>query len=277
MTDWLINGKPSTLVSIEDRGLRYADGLFETIAVRDGRARFLSYHLERLAEGCRRLSLPGSAGPLVQREIEQLVCRHTSATGKIIITRGAGPRGYTPPEHPEITRIIGVENAPEPARNRHRDGIAVRTCRTPVGVNPATAGLKTLGRLDQVLARSEWHDPAVPEGLMASPDGRIISGTMTNLFIVAGGRLRTPALTDCGIRGVMRRVVLEEAAQSNIECAEVSIYAEDLARASEMFLTNSLIGIWPIVKLENQSFAVGPLTRRLMARLAARGVRECRI
>lgn len=276
MTDWLINGKPGTQVSIEDRGLRYADGLFETIAVRGGHARFLGYHLDRLAEGCRRLSLPGLAVPLVQRELAQLTHGHRSATGKIIITRGVGTRGYAPPEHTEITRIIGVEDAPASTSSQHRYGIAVRTCQTPVGVNPATAGLKTLGRLEQVLARSEWRDPSVPEGLMAAPDGRIISGTMTNLFIVVGGRLLTPALTDCGIRGVMRRVVMEEAAQSSIECAELAIYAEDLARASEMFLTNSLVGVWPVVKLEKQRFTVGALTRRLMARLAARGVQECR-
>jgi 4-amino-4-deoxychorismate lyase len=142
-------------------------------------------------------------------------------------------------------------------------------------VNPATAGLKSLGRLDQVLARAEWTQQEVTEGLMTSTEGRLIGGTASNVFLVAGDRLLTPSVGRAGIAGVMRRVVLESARKAGVAVSIADLPPSALAGAAEIFLTNALTGIRPVHRLDAQSWRTGPVTRLLQSILAAAGVTEC--
>nr|MDJ0929200.1 aminotransferase class IV [Gammaproteobacteria bacterium] len=141
--------------------------------------------------------------------------------------------------------------------------------------SPRLAGLKTLNRLEQVMARAEWQNAGIVEGLMATPAGEFVCGTMSNLFLVLNGALLTPRLTNCGVRGIMRRVVLERAAAIDITVTEATITQATLESADEMFLTNSLIGIWPVREYAGRVYSPGAVTRQLMAALAAVGVEEC--
>lgn len=260
-----------------DRGLTYGDGLFETIAVRSGRARFIDYHLQRLAHGCQRLSIPIPKGDTLRAEVGALATGCKYGTIKILLTRGIGKRGYAPPAHPECTRIVGLIGDEPSPDSCWKDGIQMKFCETRIGVDPNVAGIKTLGRLDQVLARSELADSNCAEGVMCTEDQQVICGTMSNIFHVREDRLTTPALTRCGISGVMRRVVMEQATRVGIDCREAAVARDDLSEASELFVTNSRIGIWPVVCLEAARYDVGPLTRRLMAALADIGVAECSV
>jgi 4-amino-4-deoxychorismate lyase len=137
-----------------------------------------------------------------------------------------------------------------------------------LGENPALAGLKHCNRLEQVLARREWTDPDISEALLFSSSDRLVSGTMSNVFIVDGSRLRTPRVDLCGVAGVMRRVVLREAANAGIPVGEEVLSAEDLRSADELFLTNARIGIWPVRALDGRMISPGPLTRRLQQLIA---------
>jgi 4-amino-4-deoxychorismate lyase len=276
MDKWLINGVPGESISIMDRGLTYGDGLFETISVRDGCPRFLEYHLQRLAGSCRRLSIPVPKEETLRADIDSLATASESGTIKILVTRGTGARGYSTPAHPVPTRIVGLIPEEPSTGDEWRAGIKMMFCETRIGIDPDIAGMKTLGRLDQVLARSELTGSVFQEGLMCTEDRQVICGTMSNLFKVMNGRLTTPELTRCGISGVMRRVVMERASDAGIECGEVAIEPDGLLRADEIFMTNSRIGIWPVVQVESSRFEIGPITRRLMAILADIGVTECR-
>jgi len=258
-----------------DRGLQYGDGLFETIAVRNGSLRFLDYHLDRLNDGCRRLAIPFPTGATIENEVRNLSADCRFGTAKILLTRGIGKRGYAPPDNPIPNRLIGLLEGVRPSRAPYEKGVAVRFCDTNISANPTLAGIKSLGRLDQVLARCEWTDATISDGLMSTQDGKVICGTMTNLFFVTGGELCTPDLLQCGIRGVMRRVVMEQARMLGMDCREKDVAREDLYAATEIFLTNSLVGIWPVVRLEATDYQIGPCTRRLMAGLAGLGVTEC--
>jgi 4-amino-4-deoxychorismate lyase len=139
-----------------------------------------------------------------------------------------------------------------------------------LGCNPALAGIKHLNRLEQVLARAERSDSHA-EGLMCSTDGRVVEGTMSNLFAVVDGVLMTPDVSRCGVAGVVRGLILERAGGCHIG----EIHASELKRASEVFLTNSLIGIWPVTAIEwapggdtAGRYAAGPITRQLQQRIA---------
>jgi len=141
-----------------------------------------------------------------------------------------------------------------------------------LGENPALAGIKHLNRLEQVLARAESMDvhsagEPVAESLLFSSSGRLVSGTMTNVFIVRDSQLHTPRVDLCGVAGVMRRVVLSEATHAGIAAEESILRTEDLLKAEEIFLTNARIGIWPVRVLESRVLSPGPVTRRLQQHL----------
>lgn len=234
-----INGIAGGHVDYRDRGLQYGDGLFETMRVRGGRIRLLDYHLERLSNGCRRMSI--GKPPSLRRELELRAGPHTDAVLKLILTRGPGARGYRPSGRERCTRILSLSAPPRVAASQSPQ--RVRICATPAGSNPALAGLKTLNRLDSVLARSEWNDDRIWEGLMRDVDGHLVCGTMSNLFLRRGSSLTTPMLDRCGIAGVMRRWVFEQGASLRLQVREGRLAVEDLDEAAEVFMTNAVAGI----------------------------------
>ncbi len=259
-----VNGVPDREVSPFDRALHFGDGLFETVACRKGRARFLSLHLERLQLGCARLQIDVGDLDEVRAELRELAAGVDSALIKVLLTRGTAlARGYGVTGREKATRITFRHAWPQDTPALAREGIRVRTAAMRLGENPALAGLKHCNRLEQVLARQEWTDPAIAEGLLFSTSGALVSGTMSNVFIVDGSRVRTPRIDRCGVAGVMRRVVLREAARAGIEITEDVLNADDLRKCDEIFLTNARIGIWPVRVLDDRALAPGPLTQRL--------------
>lgn len=261
---WLIDGRRSTRVPIGDRGLQYGDGLFETMAVLDGRIRHLPLHLARLSEGCERLGLPRRVLAPLRDELVALAARQrNNAVIKLIVTRGEGPRGYAPPARPQPRRMLGVFAWPSWPQSHYTRGVAVRVCDTRLGSNPQLAGIKHLNRLEQVLARREWSGARWQEGLMMNAHNQVICGTMSNVFAVQGACLLTPSVAMSGVAGVMRAAVRRQAAALGISCEEGELDLDSLAGADELFLTNALIGIWPVRRLGEHRLAVGPVTRRL--------------
>jgi 4-amino-4-deoxychorismate lyase len=243
--------------------VHFGDGLFETIACRRGRPRFLTLHLERLQLGCRRLGI--DAGPDdIGAEVRALAGEVDNAIVKLVLTRGtAVARGYRVTGREMATRITFRYPWPQETQTESQDGVQVRTATLRLGENPALAGLKHCNRLEQVLARREWTDPAIAEALLFSSSDKLVSGTMSNVFIVDGSGLRTPRMDRCGVAGVMRRVVLTEATRVGIPVSEAILDAEDLRKADEIFLTNARMGIWPVCVLDGRPLRTGPITRRL--------------
>ncbi|RPI62855.1 MAG: aminodeoxychorismate lyase [Lysobacterales bacterium] len=261
-----MNGK-SNGVDPADRGLAYGDGLFETMAASDGHIRWLDLHLDRLEEGCRRLEIPAPSRSLLAHEIDAHCPRKGRAVVKLIVTRGPGARGYLPPEPATPTRVLAIAPWPAYPESYYRHGISMRTCGLRLAENPALAGIKHLCRLEQVLAQLELRGHAVPQGLMLDASGYVAGGTSSNVFVVGGGGLSTPALTRCGIKGVMRRAVLEAARMLELPAEERDILPAEVLGADEVLVTNALFGIWPVTELDGRRFAVGPITERLMAHL----------
>ncbi len=260
----LVNGSETAGIAPDDRGLQYGDGLFETMAATAGRVRYLAMHLARLEEGCRRLRMPMPPAGLIQDECAQVLEGMDSGTVKLTLTRGPGPRGYRPPADPSVTRIV-VSSAPRP-RGDALAPLVVRFCSTRLGLNPLLAGLKHLNRLEQVMACAEWDDPGIGEGLMLSTDGRLISATAANVFLVEAGRLVTPDIRDCGVAGIMRQVVLAAAADQGLPASVEDVHPDRLTTADEVFVTNAVVGVRPVGELVGlRRWATGELTRALIA------------
>lgn len=269
----LINGEATCDVPADDRGLAYGDGVFETIAVVGGEPALWQAHYQRLARGCELLGFAAPSADCLYTEIGRVTGSDSSVV-RITVTRGSGGRGYRSPAEPEPRRIVVGSSLPDYPIGHWQDGIAVRLCATRLPHRPALAGCKHLNRLEQVLARSEWDDPAVPEGLMATPgDEGIAEGTMTNLFARFGDELVTPPVHAYGVAGVMRGHITTEWERSGRRHYEAALALDELARADEVFVTNSLIGIWPVRDLAGRaSWQDWPWCREMLARLTGSGI-----
>jgi 4-amino-4-deoxychorismate lyase len=262
-TATLVNGEPAEVIPVTDRGLLYGDGVFETIAIRDGRPGHWPRHMHRLHAGCARLGMQPFASALLAAEAESIIDETDHGVLKLIVTRGSGGRGYRVPESADCTRIMQLHPWPDYPAACSQQGVRARLCETRLGRNPSLAGIKHLNRLEQVLARQEWDDADIREGLLLDTAGNLVEGTMSNVFIVSGGVLMTPDLSQCGVAGIMRTLVLELAEQRGLDPQIVRIGQEALVQADEVFLTNSLIGIWPVIALGETTWRRGGVTMQL--------------
>ncbi|MDJ0748652.1 MAG: aminodeoxychorismate lyase [Woeseiaceae bacterium] len=280
MSDWYEIDKPVSAIELDDRGLQYGDGLFETIAIRQGEPRLWDLHYERLARGCRRLGLVTPAVKVLRARLDAALansdCDPVFSIAKIILTAGVAQRGYgrSMPADPRV--FVGVFQSAPVSRSSYVTGVATILCNTRLAIGAATAGLKTLNRLEQVLARSECLPTGAFEGLTLDVEDKLVCGTMSNVFIVKDNLIRTPALERCGVDGTMRRHLLALLNATKLTCEIGSLSENDLADADEVFLTNSQMGAIPVNRCGDQSWPVGPITKQVLGLLADNGVLECR-
>lgn len=261
MDSW-VDGQPADALSLKDRGLAYGDGLFETIAVRNGTPVLLDRHLVRLVKGCQRLAINLDHAAVCT---ELLTYAQVLGEGvvKLIVTRGESARGYAPDAAAQARRImLGNPPAVYPAANAEQ-GVRLFPCATRLSKQPLLAGLKHLNRLEQVIARSEWQDTDHAEGLMLDQAGRVIEGVFSNLLLVRNGVLITADLKRCGVAGVMRAELLFQAESLGIPTQITDITLDQLQWADEVFVCNSVYGVWPVCAYAALSWPVGPLTRKL--------------
>ncbi|SHF53979.1 4-amino-4-deoxychorismate lyase [Modicisalibacter ilicicola DSM 19980] len=248
-------------VPIDDRGFAYGDGLFETVLVRDNRPLLWNEHLMRLARGCERLAIPFPDRAMLD------ALPYQAGPGlhllKIIVTRGSGGRGYLPPDEAEPRLRWQVMHF-TPAPYRWREGVRLRLCELRLGIQPRLAGLKHLNRLENVLARQEWRDEGIAEGVLCDSEGCVVEATCMNLFWLQDGCLETPRLDRCGVAGTLRAALL---ASQPID--EVSRHADELDTVQALWLGNSVQGVWPVTQLEAadgkviRQWALGPAHRLL--------------
>ncbi len=269
----MVNGEPTGVVDISDRGLQYGDGLFETIAVRHGQPRHWDRHLQRLRRGCARLAIAMPSIDRLNDEAQQMTAGLERAVLKLMVTRGGSLRGYRADAAATPSRLWQVFPWPAQPDSHAREGVRVCVCRTRLARQPGLAGVKHLNRLEQVLARAEWLQE-YDEGLMLDSDDNVVEGVASNLFLFSHGTLMTPTLDHCGVEGITRERVLDAARQLGWSVRECRLRLDQLLAADEIFLTNTLIGIWPIRQIDagtpaatSHAFAVGPQTRRLQEQI----------
>ena len=240
----LINGVASTTVSATDRGLAFGDGIFRTMAFQDGEARLWRWQYPRLRADAAALGLEVPDAALLQRELALAGAHILRGVAKITLTRGSGPRGYALSAGCSPTRIVSVEPWEGYPPGLARDGIELTLCQLRLAPQPRLAGVKHLNRLENVLARSEWQDPAIREGLLLDSEGAVVECTMSNLFWLRAGEWQTPLLDRCGVAGAMRAWMMDQ-----VPVRQVRAPLESLLAADEVFVCNSLAGIWPVARL----------------------------
>lgn len=256
----LVNGELTPQANGLDRGLAYGDGVFRTMPWIEGRIPHWHRHFAKLKEDCERLALACPEQDALYANCEEVGAEQGIGVIKVIVTRGSAGRGYAYPAAPKHTLIVASSTPPLYPEHYRRNGVTVRLCNLVLSEQPALAGIKHLNRLENVLARAEWNDPGIAEGILLDRHGNIVEGVMSNVFLVLGRRLVTPDLTRCGVAGVTRTRILDWAKCNGITVEVRDVPYAELFKADEVFLCNSLIGLWPVRELAGRTWKNDVLT-----------------
>jgi len=255
----LVNGKQGNLISIRNRGLLYGDGVFRTLRSSGGRALHWLLHYQKLHYDCTRLGIACPDLALLSAELNDMLELHPDGVIKLVVTRGEGARGYAPPAQIESTHLWDIAPLPDYPAGWAVHGIRARLCQLRLGLQPRLAGIKHLNRLENVLAAAEWDDADIAEGLLMDAAGNVIAGTRSNLFLVKQGRLITPDLSRCGVAGVQRDRVIAWAEQCNMPLQVRDVSLDEVMHADELFVVNSIMILWPLRELEQNSWNDFPI------------------
>jgi 4-amino-4-deoxychorismate lyase len=259
----LVNGLPSDSVSTLDRGLNYGDGVFRTLLIRQGRVQSWERHYLKLQQDCDVLRLDCPASETLQSDIASLTSSSLNGVVKIVITRGSGQRGYAMQHGNAVTRIVCFNPLPPLQEHHCTTGIRLHRCLLKLGHQPRLAGIKHLNRLENVLAATECLEEGAPEGLLEDTDGYVISGTRSNLFVIRNGTLYTPDLSRCGVAGVQRERVMDWAKEQGVECKVTPLRFKELLQADEIFVVNSVIGLWPVAEVDGYKCSEHPISWKI--------------
>jgi len=259
----LVNGKQGNLISIRDRGLLYGDGVFRTILAINSKARHWPLHYQKLKHDCIALGITCPDAAILSNQLNDLLEEYPDGVVKVIITRGEGERGYAPPISGKSTVIWDISPPPAYPEDRAEKGIKAGYCKLRLSNQPHLAGIKHLNRLENVLAAAELIDTEVDEGLLMDENDNVIEGTRSNLFMLLEGTLVTPDLSQCGVAGVQRDRVIDWATRNDMPLQVRDIGQEELLLADELFVVNSIIGIWPIRELDQRRWMDFPVAKQI--------------
>lgn len=253
----LVNGVEHEEISVHDRGFAYGDGIFRTLRVERGIARCWDWHFRKLHDDCGAIGIVCPDRSRLDEEIAELAGRLPDSIVKIIVTRGSGERGYAAPAKPNPSRILLGLPLPVYPKHNYDFGISVRICSLRLGFQPRLAGVKHLNRLENVLARAEWNDSEIAEGLLQDTEGNVVGATMSNLLMIEQGALVTPDLTRCGVAGVQRARSLRAAQRHGMQVRVESISLDRVLRADELVLVNSGFGAWQVRQIDGARWGAG--------------------
>lgn len=259
----LINGTPGSTINADDRGLSYGDGVFRTLRMQAGRPVCWERQFAKLQRDCNALKISCPSALVLSSELQQLGKTQADGVAKIIITRGVSTRGYAPSVQSEATRILSVTPFAAYPSDYAKQGVRVYSCKLRMGHQFLLAGIKHLNRLENVLAASEWQDQDMPEGLLSDISGHVICGTRSNLFMLRGDILYTPTLSRCGVAGVQRDRVMDWARQHGVTCSVADFRMDELVVADEIFLVNSVFGLWPVREIADYRRTTHPMAWKI--------------
>ena len=265
---YLINGKPSAGLSVNDRGLSYGDGVFRTFLVNNGVPHHWELQYQKLSQDCQALGISCPNNDVLTSDIKTLFNDGTDAIAKIIVTRGESSRGYAVPNDIQANRVVIKSAMPIYPLNNQTQGVNLHLCELKLGLQPKLAGVKHLNRLENVLARMEWKDASIADGLLLDSNDNVIECTMSNIFARYGNELITPSLEECGVAGIARARIIENTKRFNLDIKIEALKLNKLMQADEIIICNSLFGAWQVVSFNGKQWAKqgldGQLRKMLM-------------
>ncbi len=248
---YLINGDFGLAISPLDRGLAYGDGVFRTMPMRSGLPVNWPAHYQKLVADCAAIGIVCPSAELLMSDFLQMLAAqdvdsNKLEVAKIIISRGEGERGYKPPAVTTPSRILIKSAMPQYAPDCYDAGVNLHVCNMRLAPQARLAGIKHLNRLENVLARMEWRDESLFDGLLLDQQANAIECTTSNIFARYGNQLVTPDLTQCGVAGVTRERILALASILNLSAEIATLPFSRLLQADEVIICNSLFGAFQV-------------------------------
>ena len=274
---YLINGSFDAVISPFDRGFAYGDGVFRTMKMVDGLPENWPLHYQKLVADCAAINIVCPSAELLMSDLQQLflpfdLSENLLAIARIIITRGAGNRGYTPPAITAPMRVITKSAMLQYPELRFSEGVSLTVCETRLASQPKLAGIKHLNRLENVLARMEWTDThttnSIADGIMVDNAGNVIECTAANIFARFGDTLITPSLTQCGVAGITRQRIIDLAHTLSLKVKVEVIDLPTLLSADEVIICNSLYSAWQVKSIQEKMLKTGTLAANIRAVLS---------
>jgi aminodeoxychorismate lyase len=257
----LVDGEVESEISIFNRNMQYGDGLFETCVAKDRRVLFWEHHFGRLNNGCDRLNIKKISNSVWLEDIKKALSlsSKTNCIVKLILSRGNSLRGYSYTKDIQPVRVVIVSQMSE---YKIKETYSLEFAKSGFHSNPKLAGIKHCNRLEQILARANM---LADEAIMLDENQSVISVTQGNIYYIFGNKLITPKLERCGVIGSRRSIILELSRLINLEVKEDDISIDQLLKANEVFVSNSLIGIQPVTSIGGYYLNKNPLTEKIRA------------
>ena len=257
-------------ISILDRGFTLGDGLFETLRAYDGNILRLEDHLNRLFQSADKifLKLPYAKDSLIQLIYEVLKENHLKeAYVRVTVTRGEGPPGLALPQNTRPSIVIYATQASAIPKEYYNSGVKITTFPCSASFTATISPqIKSINYLSQIIIKELATRDGSFEGIILEDDHKVSEGTVSNIFIVKDGILKTPALSNSILPGITRKIILELASQNNVSYEETEITLDDLQQADEVFISNTGVEILPVSQVDAIQIgngAVGSITTSL--------------
>jgi 4-amino-4-deoxychorismate lyase len=270
---YLINGSFDQTISVFDRGFSYGDGVFRTMKIRNGLPVSWPFHYQKLVADCAVIGIVCPSAELLMGDLQklfekELFSEDLTQVAKIIITRGEGERGYAPPVITVPTRVVIKSGLPHYAESNFEKGVQLHVCDLKLATQPKLAGIKHLNRLENVLARMEWREDAIFDGLLLDQAGNVIECTMSNVFARFGSELLTPDLSLCGVSGITRQRILGLGGVLGLNTGVKSLTLAQILQADEIIICNSLFGAFQVTQINNKIWPQQDLAVKIRAVVA---------
>jgi len=239
-----------SLIPSNDRIALYGDGCFTTIAISKNKVELLDLHLFRLQRDCQRLYIEFQLWTELQNAIIDLASSKESAVIKVVVSRGQGGRGYSPANCIKPTAYISFSEIPAHYTNWRENGISMSVSSVKLAIQPLLAGVKHLNRLEQVYVKRELDQIDYEDVVVCDTDDHVVESSAGNVFWRKKTNWFTPKLDKCGVEGVMRNQIIKLFTTKNINLEHRHSYIDELFECDELIITNSLIGVVPVNRLD---------------------------
>lgn len=255
------HGLNDSLITASDRSFQYGDGCFSTLLIKQGKIQLWDYHQERIQACLQCLAIPSPDWSIIEDAINHIAKDEQQAGIKLHISRGDGGRGYSPSQRHPAKITLSRFDFPAHYHQWRRHGVMLGVCEQRMGLNPLLAGHKHNNRLEQVLLRGEMDRAGYADGVCLDLNHHIVETTMANLFWVKKKTLYTPSLDNAGVAGVARRMILQSATSFGLTVEIGQFSMEHLIAADEVFISNAIIEVAPIIGIVNHPYAIGRYVR----------------
>ena len=242
-------------VPILDRAFNYGDGLFETILVRDGKPKYLTQHIKRLHLGCSKLRIVKPTVKTIERAVKKSIGRTKDCIIKIILSRGLSYHGYSFDKKIRA-RLYVIKKNKNNTVNNHL--ITLGFSRYFVSDNSYLSKIKHLNRIEQILGLTMAPKSQFDDFVLLNKRKYIIETISSNIFFYNNKNdnfeFYTPDLSDCGVDGIMKNIIIKFLKKNKIKIVERKIKENTIKNYDGAFICNSIIGIRFIKKIDKYNF-----------------------